>query len=418
MRHSLREVRLDNGTQGLVVHIPGVEVVRMLVEFRAGFYLGDWSKFELPHVMEHMMFTNQTYPKPNQFSRQVEKNGAYYNAYTNNTSIEYEYECAAFEAERIAKLINIQVTQPTFPEKEFKTELGNVVEELNNDISSHDKSTVLNLESARTGMPQQTECIEQLNRITTDNLRDFYRRTHRPGNMRFIVAGDIDFDTKVLPHLDIRPGGGERLQVPAVPAKGLTQPVSEERDIPQMYYFIESNLDYPLPYRELVAARFASNILGAGFSSTLLGKAREKGLVYDLNMGVGQDLQETNWCFSGMVTPDHAQTYFELATQEIGKVQAGRISKRQFEATRRLMRGDRARKYQKVSNFVGYYSEYFTLGYTDFNEYNRILDDITTEEVVESFNRLFSEQRWGMSLLGAVDDEAAARYYEQVASLW
>lgn len=418
MQHSVREVELDNGARGLVVHVPGVDVVRLLLEFRAGIDLGDWQKFELPHVLEHLMFTNETYPRPRQFSREVERNGAYHNALTDDDSLAYEYECANFEIERIAKLAAIQMTEPTFPEREFQTELGNVAEEIKGFISNPARSAAYNLCRAQIGAPSHEERIEQLDSITIDDLRRWYRYTHRAGNLRFIVAGDVDFDTKVLPHLNVSLPAGDRLDLPGIVCQHVPEPIVEPRDMPQMYYFIGSSLGRPMSYREVVAARVATNILSAGFSSTLLGKAREKGLAYGLDMSAGYDMHETSWSFRGLVSPDHAKDFFDLARREIDKVQAGRISKRQFEATKRLMRGDRARSYQKVSDFVGYYDSYFTVGYEEFNEFNRILDEVTIPEVVEKFNELFSEGRWGMSLLGAVDDETARKYHQQLAPLW
>lgn len=418
MQHSVREVELDNGARGLVIHVPGVDVVRLLLEFRAGFDLGDWSKYELPHVMEHLMFTNETYPKPRQFSREVEKFGAYNNAQTNPYSLEYDYECADFEAERIAKLAAIQIAEPTFPEGEFKTEVGNVAEELRGDISNPAQSNSYNLYRSQYGVPTFQERIEQLESMTVEGLREWHRRTHTAGNMRFIVAGDIDFDAQILPHLEADLPAGKRETLPRIPSQHIPEPIVEPRDVPQVYYMVGSMLGRSFSYREMVTARVATCILSAGFSSTLFGKAREKGLVYGLGMNVYRDSHESDWSFRGLVSPDHAKDFFDLARREIDKVQAGRISKRQFEATKRLMRGDRARSYQKVSDFVGYYDSYFTLGYEEFNEFNRILDEVTIPEVVEKFNELFSEGRWGMSLLGAVDDETARKYHQQLAPLW
>ena len=71
MKHTLKEIELNNGAKGLLIHVPGVEVVRILAEFRAGFDLNSWDKYELPHVVEHMMFTNETYPAPRQSSWSV-----------------------------------------------------------------------------------------------------------------------------------------------------------------------------------------------------------------------------------------------------------------------------------------------------------------------------------------------------------
>lgn len=420
MKHTVREVTLENGAKGLVVHVPGVDVVRMHVEFRAGFDLGDWQKFELPHVMEHMMFTNKTYPKPRQFSRAVERNGAYHNASTTTSSLVYQYECAEFETERIAELAGIQISEPTFPATELKNELGNVVEELNDEISNPGATSWSNLGSAVTGEPGLKKRIEQLDNITVEDLKSWFSKTHLTGNMRFILAGDTDFDNKILKHLNVGLPGNERLDVPKVENKSLDAPLVEPRDdVPQIYYSCASWLDGEVSYRDLVAARIVASVLSDGFSSTLLGEARERGLVYGLGMGIMDGYHDTTWRFGGTVSPEHAEDLFSLAVEEIKKAQKGDITQEQFTTTKKLLRGDRARSFQKVSNLVSYYMHYLKHDeHEDFDEFYRLLDEIELDEAVTSFNRLFAQKAKGLSLVGNVDEKSAKKYQSILAPLW
>ncbi len=419
MRHTIKELKLDNGAEGLIVHVPGVDVVRILVEFRAGFDLNSWEKYELPHVMEHMMFTNKTYPKPRQFSREIEKNGAFNNAYTSSTSLEYDYECADFEAQRITELVALQISEPTFPEGELATELGNVAEELNGNISDPGRTAQYNLFVAASGAPTLQTRIDQLADITTQDLKAHYKKTHTPGNMRFVLAGDTDFDG-LSQALNVKslPKGATRLELPYIPTRHLQEPVVEFRDIPQIYYSLFSIHKARFSYRELIAARIISSLLTDGFSSTLYGAAREKGLAYGLSMGISTDENEASLHFAGAVSPDHAKEYFDLAHKEIEKVITSRVDDAQFEATKVSLRGQRARQYQKVSNLVGYYDSYFTIGYNRFEYYEQLLDEITKEEAIETFKRLLGGNCWGMSLVGNTSKKEAKDYHQQLAPLF
>lgn len=419
MKHTVREITLDNGARGLVLHAPGVEVVRILIEFRAGFDLGDWGKYELPHVMEHMMFTNTTYPEPRQFSQEVEKNGAFNNAVTSSISLEYEYECAAFEAERIARLAAIQITEPTFPPGELKNELGNVSEELDHSISDPNDVAGDNLRAAAFDAPGLTTRRDQLSSITDADLHDWFRRTHTARNMRFIVAGDIDFDNTILPHLNVSLETGKRLEVPYLDVTSLPDPVVEQRDIPQIYYRCFSQYSTPMSYRDLIAARVMTSILADGFASILYGEARERGLAYGLGMSAGRGLYSTDWHFGGPVTPEHADEYFRLAAEKITQVQRGDITRDQFQGAKQLMRGERARGYQKLGSLLNYYDMFFQDDkYEEFNEFYRLLDDVSMDEAVTAFNKLFAEGTWGASFAGNVDEESAARYRDILAPMW
>jgi len=130
MRHTVYEVSLKNGSKGLFIHIPDASVMSFEINFRAGEYLLDRKKSETPHIMEHLLLgANELIPKSRDFQAEFEKNGAYCNASTGTYEVTYEAECADFEWDRIAELLQIAVSKPLFLEEEFTAEVGNIREE-------------------------------------------------------------------------------------------------------------------------------------------------------------------------------------------------------------------------------------------------------------------------------------------------
>ena len=55
MKHSVSELTLPNGMRGLVIHIPDAQVMTFELNFRAGEYLVEDHKWEVPHLMEHIL---------------------------------------------------------------------------------------------------------------------------------------------------------------------------------------------------------------------------------------------------------------------------------------------------------------------------------------------------------------------------
>ena len=56
MKHTVTEVRLDNGSRGLLIDVPGATVMSFQFQFRAGNrYVGRKDIYETAHVMEHML---------------------------------------------------------------------------------------------------------------------------------------------------------------------------------------------------------------------------------------------------------------------------------------------------------------------------------------------------------------------------
>jgi predicted Zn-dependent peptidase len=74
MRHTVSEIELENGSKGLLVHIPDASVMTFDINFRAGEYLVDAHKWEVPHLMEHVLLgANELIPRARDFQAELEK---------------------------------------------------------------------------------------------------------------------------------------------------------------------------------------------------------------------------------------------------------------------------------------------------------------------------------------------------------
>ena len=86
MIHTASEISLKNGAKGVLIDVPGATVMDFEFNFRAGEYLVERPKWEVPHLMEHVLLgANQLIPKARLFQAEFEKNGAANNASTNTT---------------------------------------------------------------------------------------------------------------------------------------------------------------------------------------------------------------------------------------------------------------------------------------------------------------------------------------------
>jgi predicted Zn-dependent peptidase len=146
MKHTVTEHKLASGAQGLTVHVPASNIFRIIVRFNAGFQFADRDKYEVPHVVEHLMGCgSEGYPKPDEFKIEVERNGAARNAFTSSQKNGYYIECADFERDRILDLFEEYITRPIFPESSFPTEISNVREELIRFTTQHASMCSINV---------------------------------------------------------------------------------------------------------------------------------------------------------------------------------------------------------------------------------------------------------------------------------
>jgi predicted Zn-dependent peptidase len=138
MKHTVTQIELNNGAKGLLVNVPGATVMDFEFNFRAGEYLVDRAKWEVPHLMEHVLLgANDMIPKARLFQAEFEKNGAGNNASTGLYHITYEAECADFEWQRILELMITAISKPLFLRDEYKAEYGNVKDELTARSNNH-----------------------------------------------------------------------------------------------------------------------------------------------------------------------------------------------------------------------------------------------------------------------------------------
>src|SRR5258708_2543798 len=190
------------------------------LNFRAGEYLVTKKKWEVPHLMEHVLLgANELIPKARDFQAKLEENGAYSNASTGVYDITYEAECADFEWDRVLGLMLVAITKPLFLEDEFKAEFGNVQEEMVARSNNHFRRLSLEMREALGLIAKSdSERLELMQNVTVDDVRVHYKRTHVAPNMRFVIAGNLTASrrtaiSQLLQAIDL-PETGKRFLLP------------------------------------------------------------------------------------------------------------------------------------------------------------------------------------------------------------
>lgn len=425
MRHSVDEVTLKNGAKGLFVHVPDATVMNVYFNFRAGEYLVERDKWEAPHLMEHVLLgANDEFPRARDFQAEVEKNGAYSNAYTDVYDITYEVECADFEWERIVKLLVLSITRPLFLQEEFDAEFGNVREELAARANNHYRQLGASTRKAY-GLVAETDKqrLELMENVTLDDVREHYRKTHTTDNLRFVIAGNIGKRRAMLTRLleDIALPRGERFAMPDEMVKTLAKPVCIPNDsVDTMYFYIDTFMNRRMHEHEVDAVGLVNTILTETLYSKILGTARERGLVYGMNSGYQQIKLSSNWWFGSQVSPQNAPALFEIVTEQLGNVFRGELAEADIAAAQAYALGRFQRSAQTVSGTAnGYTSRYFFDEYID--DYYKIperIKAVTKQSIVDITRAMFNDNVGGLGVYGKTTPELADSLRAQLAELW
>jgi predicted Zn-dependent peptidase len=428
MKHTVTEITLNNGAKGLLVNVPGATVMDFEFNFRAGEYLVDRPKWEVPHLMEHVLLgANEVIPRARLFQAEFEKNGAGNNASTGLYHITYEAECADFEWQRILELMVTAISRPLFLNDEYKAEYGNVRDELTARSNNHFRTLSLTLREQH-GLLAMTdrERLKMIKNVRRKDLMEHYQRTHTTTNLRFVIAGNLTGRMskikKMLEQFNL-PMGRSFLELPDECPANLPEPVFVSRpSVKNLYFELETFALTRFDDEDMDALELVNGMLTATLYSRILGEARERGLVYSMGSGIDIMKDVTGWWFSAQVINRNAPALFDIINREIKRVKDGDISPEDLEAAKQYWLGRHQRSAQTVAGtMAGYTGRYYFDGVV--NDYDAIPERIravTAGRIKTASQRMFTDKIGGLGILGgaARSKELAAQLCEQVQPLW
>ncbi len=149
------------------------------------------------HVLEHMMFKGTPELKPGEFSRRVAALGGRENAFTSRDATGYYQQIPSNKLEDVMRLEADRFARNQWADDEFKRELEVVKEERR--LRTEDSPRALMYETANAitfvASPYRRPVVgwmSDLDAMTPDDARAFYRRWYVPANAAVVVAGDVD----------------------------------------------------------------------------------------------------------------------------------------------------------------------------------------------------------------------------------
>ena len=149
------------------------------------------------HVLEHMLFKGTPDMKPGEFSRRVAALGGRDNAFTSRDATGYHQQIPASKLEDVMRLESDRFARNQWADEEFMKEIEVVKEERR--LRTEDSPRALMYEAANAMIFQAAPYrrpivgwMSDLDAMTPNDARDFYRRWYVPANAAVVIAGDVD----------------------------------------------------------------------------------------------------------------------------------------------------------------------------------------------------------------------------------
>lgn len=187
---------LKNGMQVVVVNNPRAPVVSHMVWYKVGSADEEPGKSGLAHYLEHLMFKGTEKIKPSEFSRTVARNGGRDNAFTAYDYTAYFENIARDRLELVMgmeadRMVNLRLTDDiVLPERKVIQEERR--QRTENEPASRLYEQLYSLLFVH--HPYGTPIIgwmHEIEKLTTQDALDFYKRHYAPNNAILVVAGDI-----------------------------------------------------------------------------------------------------------------------------------------------------------------------------------------------------------------------------------
>lgn len=196
------EVRLSNGLKVILLENHKSPMITFQVWYRAGARNERVGKTGLAHMLEHMMFKGTRKVSGEEFSKIISDNGGEENAFTSHDFAAYFETLSSdrigislmLESDRMANLV--------LRESDFQTEHLVVIEERR--MRTEDNPQAFLLEqldaAAYQSQPYHWPVVgwpADIERITLEDVRDFYSNYYSPSNAFIVVVGDFNKQTLV-----------------------------------------------------------------------------------------------------------------------------------------------------------------------------------------------------------------------------
>src|SRR6266540_4282428 len=213
------EATLDNGLRVLVLEDHRSPVVSIQLWYRVGSRNERPGATGLAHFLEHMMFKGTPTHGKGEFARLVEQNGGRDNAFTTQDVTSYFVDIAADKLDLVIELEADRMHNLLLDPKEIDSEREVIIEErrtrteddpggfLGEEVSS------IAFKAHPYGVPI-IGWVEDIKRITPEEIRAFYRTYYAPNNAIVVAVGDFKA-TEVLEKIRRRFGPIPRGATPA-----------------------------------------------------------------------------------------------------------------------------------------------------------------------------------------------------------
>lgn len=398
---------LSNGLTVIIQenHMAPVATVRCFVKNTGSAFEGQYLGSGISHLIEHIVAGGSTtHRTEKQIQQMIDRFGGATNAFTSTDTTMYYIDCPAKDVQTAIELLADWMQHARFEPAECQREHAVVRQELADGLVQRNRvlwqlfhQTMYQVHPVR---HPTIGYLDSLNRLTREDLLNFYRSRYVPNNQVVVVVGDIETE-KVLEAVVRHWAGTGRgletvLPMPLEPPQLLPREAVREME-GKMVDMILAWPTVELTHPDLFALDVAAAILGEGESSRLVRLLQhERGWVVSIRAASYTPHFVRGW-FGVIATapPEHYQQAAEEIVRQVYRLREEPVSAAELQKAKKQKAAELVLDVQTVQEAADSLGRFFlATGDPLFDKhYVTGIQQVTAAQVQEVAGRYFVPQR-------------------------
>ena len=418
----------DNVTRNEVAGIDvitGKTSVEQVVTFKGSFAAGDrFSPAENPVVADltgNMIDKGTTKHGKFEIAEMLENLGAELSFSVSTNSLDFNGKCLSKDFDKVMELLAEQLRTPAFTQEEF----DKLVQQRKGVFKQQLESTNLRAEEKvddlifPEGHPNNgatvQEMIDALDKVTLNDVKDFYNKYYGPQSMIFVAVGDVtpsQVEGAVSKYFDGWSGGVDYPETS--PAEMLDEGITA---IVQMKDKTSATLQISAPTtlkktsEDYIPFMVGNDVLGhpGGFSGRLMQIVRDKeGLTYGIySWHTADTFADGKWVIQGAFSPQLLKQGIESTTRELKRWVSEGITQEELDNAKERLSGQFKVQLSTTNGLASQLLAFAERGY-DVNyidDYPNKIKEVTLEQVNNMIKKYIDPDKVVMVIAGTVDDD-------------
>lgn len=422
MKHTLKHQTLANGIPLFLIPRSDAPSATIMVSLKVGSRYESIDQSGASHFIEHLMFKGtKRRPTSVDISRELDRFGAEYNAYTSKDTTTFYVKIDAAELTRAIDLLHDMLVHSKFDKEELDRERGVIVEEIN----MYDDNPASKMEDLLEGVVFEGNALglpiagprETIRTIPREVLMAYHATYYAPSRVAIALAGKISKEAEAK----IASTFGKWREPKKTDAKSIELFTPKKGEWLAFHAKKTEQVQMGIAFHgfaaasdDLPAMKLLAHILGGSMSSRLFVEVREKrGLCYSVNAGHVAFEDTGAFMISAGLDTTRVGEAVKVIWKELQKVVKEGVSATELRHAKEHIRGKMMLYFEDTSNLTGWYlRQWQTFGKPRSPEASlKQLESITPKQIKDLAKALFRAEGLFASIVGPFENRAVVEAF-------